>query len=237
MLQRLALPKGADVLDAGCGAGHVALYMAREGGLHVAAIDVVEHHVDKARRTFKRSGLPARQLTARRADYHHLEWIPEASLDGVYTMETIVHATDLETALRGFFRILKPGGRYVGHEYETRVLTAQETGSLAKDVDVVASLSAMPLDLMRPGRLRKALEDVGFVDVNVEDYSDNVRPMLRLFYCLAIVPYLIVKLLRLEKYFINTVAGAGGLPGQKHWKYISISATKPGGPVEASKTK
>lgn len=237
MLQRLALPRGAAVLDAGCGAGHVALHMAREGGLRVTAIDVVAHHVDKAQRAFARAGLRPGQLTARRADYHHLEWIPAASLDGVYTMETIVHATDLEAALAGFFRVLKPGGRYVGHEYETRVLTADETGPLARDVDVVVSLSAMPLDLMRPGRLKRTLEDVGFVDVNVRDYSDNVRPMLRLFYCLAIVPYLIVKLLRLEKYFINTVAGAGGLPGQKHWKYISISATKPGGPVEVSKTK
>lgn len=237
MLDRLALPKGASVLDAGCGVGHVALFMARQGGLNVTAIDVVEHHVEKARRNIRRSGLPEGRVTAGRGDYHNLEWIPDETLDGVYTMETLVHATDLDKALRGFFRILRPGGRLVGHEYETRVLASEETGALAWDVDVVVSLSAMPLDLMRPGHLRKTLEGAGFVDVNVRDYSENVRPMLRLFYCLAIVPYLIVRLLRLEKYFINTVAGAGGLPGQKHWKYISISATKPGGPLEASKTK
>lgn len=237
MLDRLALPRGATVLDAGCGVGHVALFMARQGGLDVTAIDVVAHHVEKAQRNFRRSGLPAGRVAARRGDYHHLEWIPDGSLDGVYTMETLVHATDLDAVLRGFFRILKPGGRLVEHEYETRVRTAGETGSLAGDVDVVVSLSAMPLDLMRPGHLKKTLEDVGFVDVDVQDYSENVRPMLRLFYCLAIVPYFFVKLLRLEKYFVNTVAGAGGLPGQKHWKYISISATKPGGPLEISKTR
>lgn len=152
-------------------------------------------------------------------------------------METLVHATDLDTVLRGFYRVLKPGGRLVEHEYETRVTRAEETGKLAGDTDFVIRYSAMPLDLMAPGRLRRALEGVGFVDVDIVDYSENVRPMLRLFYWMAIVPYFVVKLLRLDRFFINTIAGVGGMAGQEHWKYISVSARKPGGPVESAKTK
>ncbi|KAG8161226.1 hypothetical protein KVR01_009490 [Diaporthe batatas] len=187
MFERLNLPEGASVLDAGCGIAH---------------------------------------------------WIPDASFEGIYTMETLVHATDLERVLRGFYRILKPGGRLVEHEYETvNVALAEATGSLADDVTSVVSLSAMPLDLMREGHLKKTLEDIGFVDVNIRDYSDNVRPMLRLFYWMAIIPYFFVKILCLEKYFVNTVAGAGGLRGQKCWRYISVSASKPGAAVESAKTK
>lgn len=152
-------------------------------------------------------------------------------------METLVHATDLEAVLRGFYRVLKPGGRLVEHEYETRVTRAEETGKLAGDTDFVVRYSAMPLGLMAPGRLRRALEEVGFVDVDIVDYSENVRPMLRLFYWMAIVPYFIVKLLRLDRFFINTIAGVGGMAGQEHWKYNSVSARKPGGPVESAKTK
>lgn len=240
MLERLDLPRGASVLDAGCGIGHVALYMARQGGLCVTAIDVVEHHAGKAAGNVQKAKLPAGSaVTVRRADYHNLEWIPDESLDGVYTMETLVHATDLPKVLRGFYRILKPGGRFVGHEYETLVARSEETGGLAEDVEFVVTASAMPLAPMRPGNLKKTLEETGFVDVNVQDYSENVRPMLRLFYWLAIVPYYLVMLLpaSLKKHFINTVAGVGGLAGQTHWKYISISATKPGDPVESSKTK
>lgn len=203
----------------------------------VTCIDLVEHHVEKARRNIKRSGLPEGQVTARRADYHHLEWIEDESLDGVYTMETLVHATDLEKVLRGFYRVLKPGGRLVEHEYETLVTRSEVAGSLAGDVEFVVRYSAMPLDLMAPGRLRRTLEEVGFVDVDIVDYSENVRPMLRLFYWMAIVPYYIVKLLRLDRFFVNTVAGAGGLLGQEYWKYISVSARKPGGPAESAKTK
>lgn len=256
LFERLNLPEGSSVLDAGCGIGHVALYMARHGLVRISpqdwmatspphqtshqiltvtqqrvtAIDVVEHHVEKARRNIQRSGLPEGQVTAQRADYHHLEWIADESLDGIYTMETLVHATDLETVLRGFFRILKPGGHLVEHEYETRVNRAEETGKLAADTDFVVKYSAMPLDLMTPGRLRRTLEEVGFVDVDIVDYSENVRPMLRLFYWMAIVPYYIVKLLRLDRFFINTIAGVGGMAGYEYWKYISVSARKPGGP-------
>lgn len=67
------------------------------------------------------------------------------------------------------------------------------------------------------------------------------RPMLRLLYWLALVPYYVVTGLRLERYFVNTVAGmgGGGLAGQAHWKYMSVSARKPGGElvVESAKTK
>lgn len=237
LYERLDLPKGATVLDAGCGIAHVALFMARRG-LNVVGIDVIDHHLVKARRNIKKAGLPEGQVSVRKADYHNLEFFPDESFDGIYTMETLVHATDLERVLRGFYRILKPGGRLVEKEYETINLTdAKDTGTLADDVVSVVTLSAMPLDLMKEGHLKEKLEAVGFVDVQVEDYSENVRPMLRMFFCLAIVPYLIFKLLHVEKYFVNTMAGAGGLRGQKHWRYISVRATKPGGPLELELAK
>lgn len=237
LYETLDLPRGAAVLDAGCGVGHVALFMARRG-LDMTTVDVVAHHVTKARHNIRgASGLP---VTVRRADYHHLDFLADASLDGVYTMETLVHATDLECVLRGFFRLLKPGGHVAHHEYETvdvDELEGSGAGGLMDDVHSVVALSAMPLDPMRAGTFKKTLEKVGFVDVQVTDYSENVRPMLRLFFVMAIIPYLFVKLLHLEKYFVNTVAGAGGLRGQKYWRYISVKATKPGGPLEVEKTK
>lgn len=237
LFEKLAVPKGGAVLDAGCGIAHVALAMARNG-LKVTGIDVIDHHIDRAQRNIKASGMPKGQVTAIKADYHNLDFIPSESIDGIYTMETLVHATDLRRALEGFYRILKPGGRYAGHEYETiNVTTAKDAGSLADDVLAISIQSAMPLDLMKEGYLKQTLEDVGFVDVQIQDLSDNVRPMLRLFFWLAIIPYLLMKMLHVDKYFTNTVAGAGGLPGQKYWRYIAVQASKPGGPLESEKTK
>ncbi|ROT42543.1 methyltransferase type 11 [Sodiomyces alkalinus F11] len=237
MHTRLDLPPGSQVIDAGCGVGHVALFMANKG-LRVTAFDFTPHHVEKARRNVQRSGLPKGQVTVSRMDYHHLESIPDESHDGVYTMETFVHATDPAAVLAGFYRVTRPGGRIAMFEYDHEYESEEVLGHLARPMHQVNELAAMPMNMVsKKGYFKQLLEEAGFRDVVVEDYSENVRPMLRLFWALAIVPYFFVKLFHLEPYFINTVAGARGLEGQKYWRYVAITATKPGPEVEPPKTK
>ncbi|EEY16840.1 conserved hypothetical protein [Verticillium alfalfae VaMs.102] len=162
LLEALALPRGATVLDAGCGVGHVALHMALRGGLRVQAIDIYDHDLDAA---------------------------------------------------------------------------ATAGGWMAADMRRVNELAAMPTyQAARPGYFRALLEEAGFEDIVERDYSENVRPMLRLFYLLAIVPYLIVRVLRLEKYFANTLAGVLGYAAGEHCHYVAISARKPG-VLEGSKAR
>lgn len=256
----------ARVLDAGCGNGHVARYMARKG-LRVTAVDVVERHVRKAKKTAAKLAVEAEKkkeeggegvetetgsLEVRHMDYHHLETLDGESFDGVYTMETLVHATDPEKVLAGFFRVLKPGGRIAMHEYdnvleETEAHEQQQgdataattTGveekkkrpgeHLRRSMRQVNEWSAMPTNAASsPGAFKRMLEAAGFVDVEVRDLSDHIRPMTRLFYILAIVPFWIVSLLRIERYFINTVAGVGAYRGYGFWRYVQIEARKPG---------
>jgi sterol 24-C-methyltransferase len=221
----LDLPKGSRVLDSGCGAGHVALYMARRG-LRITAIDVVEHHVEKARRTAKKARATPEEMTVQRMDYHHLGAFSNSSYDGVYTMETFVHATDPATVLAGYYRILRPGGHIAMFEYDNHFDDPKSQG--AQSMTLINKWSAMPMNQRsHPGVYKKMLEDAGFTDIVVRDFSENVRPMLRLFYVLAIVPYYIITFLGLEKYFINTIAGVEGYRQRKHLTYVAISARKP----------
>jgi ubiquinone/menaquinone biosynthesis C-methylase UbiE len=238
LFQALDLPKDAQVIDAGCGIGHVALYMARRG-LRITGIDIIDHHITKAQRNIARAQLPPGQVTVQKMDYHHLEAIADQSHDGIYTMETFVHATDPETALAGFHRILRPGGRLVLFEYDHSVGVEEHIpAKVADEMHMVNKYAAMPTNARsHKGVFTRMLEDAGFTDVKVEDYSANIRPMLRLFYVLAAVPYFFIKLLRLERWFINTVAGAQGYLHQEHWRYVAITATKPGPRIEAAKTK
>lgn len=53
------------------------------------------------------------------------------------------------------------------------------------------------------GTLGALLENAGFCDVKTADLSENVKPMLRLFFVAAYVPYLIIKAFGLEAYFVN----------------------------------
>ncbi|KAI0533973.1 S-adenosyl-L-methionine-dependent methyltransferase [Xylaria digitata] len=244
LFRSLHVRRSARVLDAGCGNGHVARYMVRKG-LRVTGIDVVERHVRKAKKTARKlvGEKEGGSLEVRHMDYHHLDAFGDESFDGVYTMETLVHATNPERVLAGFFRVLKPGGRLAMHEYDNvledvereelrSVSTSKEKRpgkSLKRSMRQVNEWSAMPTNAVSsPGAFKRMLEEAGFVDVQVRDLSDHIRPMTRFFYVLAIVPFFIISLLRLERYFINTVAGVGAYRGYGFWRYVQIEARKPG---------
>lgn len=237
MAASLGLSSGAHVLDAGCGVGHVALHLARHFGYRVQGIDIVDHHLVKARQNIVRSRLPEGQVEVRKMDYHHLESLDEESFDGVYTMETLVHATEPMAVLAGFYRVLRPGGRLSLFEYDHDTLENSPNG-MAASMRKIKNFAAMPTNAVsHPGVFKSMLEDTGFTDIVVRDYSENIRPMTRLFVVIAYVPFLIITFFRLERYFINTVAGVESYRGYGHWRYVAISATKPGGFLEAAKNR
>ncbi|KAM7193231.1 S-adenosyl-L-methionine-dependent methyltransferase [Rhypophila sp. PSN 637] len=241
LAEALALPPHSQVLDAGCGVGHVALRMVQAHGLRITGIDIIDHHIAKARRNVSRANLAdPSSLTVQKMDYHHLEAIPSGSLDGAYTMETFVHATDPEAVLAGFFRVLKPGGRIALFEYDHELSdsSSETEKELASSMRKVNKYAAMPTnDRSHPGVFKKMLEDAGFEDVVVRDLSENIRPMARLFFMLGVIPWLFIRLFGLEKSFINTVAGVEMYRGRHRWRFVGISATKPGGPLEVGKSR
>ncbi|KAK9313234.1 S-adenosyl-L-methionine-dependent methyltransferase [Lipomyces starkeyi] len=225
LFNTLGLEIGANVLDAGCGVGHVAIHLAGRG-LRLQAIDVVGRHVQKAQRNVKAQGLEG-AVTVRKMDYHHLDGFADESFDGVYTMETLVHATDPEAAAREFFRVLKPGGSIAMYEYEHGDLNAARS-DLKVSIEKVNKYAAMPgYDRFDQGVVQRILQDVGFQEVVVKDLTTNVTPMLRLFFVIAYIPYLFITLLGLEPWFVNTVAGVAGYRARHICRYVAVSARKP----------
>ncbi|KAB8071041.1 S-adenosyl-L-methionine-dependent methyltransferase [Aspergillus leporis] len=223
----LNLSPGAYVLDAGCGVGHVAINLATKYGYRIQGIDIIQHHLDKARRNVARLGLPESQIAVQEIDYHCLKSFGSQTFDGVYTMEAFVHATDPEAVLAGFFHVLRSGGRLSLFEYDHQ-LNDNSPEAMVRSMQKINEFAAMPTNSRsHPGVFKQMLEDAGFTDVIVRDYSENIRPMTRLFYLIAYVPFLFVTLFGLERYFINTVAGVESHRGREYWRYLAISATKP----------
>jgi sterol 24-C-methyltransferase len=227
LFDTLGLKHGAQVLDAGCGVAHVAIHIA-EKGLLVQGIDIVDHHIMKAQRNIEAQGLKA-AVKVRKMDYHHLDAFAAASFDGVYTMETFVHATDPEGVLQEFLRVLKPEGKIALYEYDHRDM-GTVSKNLRNSMDKVNEYAAMPTNTrFDEGVLERMLEEAGFEDIVLEDLSLNIRPMLRLFFAIAIIPYLFITLFGLEAWFVNTVAGVQGYRGRCIWRYVAVSARKPAG--------
>ena len=231
LFKALDLQPGAKVLDAGCGAGRVAAYMASKG-LHVYAIDIVKEHVRLAQQYVKGRGLE-KSITVRWMDYHHLEELPDESFDGIYTMETLVHASDPEKVLGEFFRLLKPGGSLAHHEYEHPKLDdilRNVPNGLMERLDLINRRASMPAcGVFEYGVLPSMLKNRGFQDIQEDDYTDNLKPLLMFFYYIAYIPFLFIRLMGLEALFVNTDTGVQFYSVLKWrlWRYAAISARKP----------
>lgn len=225
LFKALQCSPGSRVLDAGCGFGHVALYMAEQGQYKVEAIDFMARHAARAQSNVEKAGMRS-AIKVRQADYHHLEFFDNASFDGIYTMETLVHSTDPLGVLKGFHRLLKPGGRIAMNEYDHEDLD-KAPKEFADAMRKVNTYSAMPANAsFNRDELKSLLIKAGFVDVELRDLSEHIVPMLWLFYIFAIIPYTIFKLLGLECHFVNTIAGVYSYKGRSIWRYVQVTGKK-----------
>ena len=222
----LSLRPGALVLDAGCGVAHVAAYLAREG-LRIDGIDLIDHHIEKAGRNLRLEGLQSR-LSIRKMDYQDLKTIESNRYQGVYSMETLVHASEPRRALTEFFRVLEPGGSIALYEYDHEPWSKMSTKEM-RIINLIVQQASLPgFALYETDFLPKVLEEVGFEEICIHDLSPHIKPMLRLFFITAVVPYLFLRLFRLERHFVNVVAGVHGYMGLgRAWRYVVISARKP----------
>lgn len=216
------------VLDAGCGYGLVAIHLAKRG-LHIEGIDIVERHVSRAQRNIAEENLQSK-ISVRKGDYHDLSPFTQSNFDGVYTMETLVHAAQLEVVLSEFFRVLKPGGHLSLFEYDHESFDRLESLD-RRSMKSMNDLSAMPSNQrFEFGVMEQLLKEAGFQEIAVRDISKNVTPLLWLFYIVALIPYMIIKLFHLDKYFVNTMAAVVTYQAAKKgvYRYTVTTAKKPG---------
>lgn len=106
-----------DLLDVGCGSGHMALELAREG-CRVTAIDADENAIELARKAQQSDRLVAtpEQLSYEIADVAHWRALPN-SFDVVVASRVLHHVADLPRVLRNIAEWLRPGGKLVCVEF------------------------------------------------------------------------------------------------------------------------
>ncbi|KIW73666.1 hypothetical protein PV04_01764 [Phialophora macrospora] len=216
LFTRLDLKPGSRILDAGAGSGYVAIRLA-EKGLNVEAVDITPLHVEDARRNVKARGLQDK-ISVRLGDYHNLTDFNDGSFDGIYTMETFVHADDPLRVLQNFYRLLRPGGVLVQNEADFN-----RNSELLQDVLRLSHCQ----NTLQEGVLTGMLEQVGFQNVHLDDLTDEVLPLWRLFGVIGYVPYQILRVFGLHTRFTNIMAG---VESYLHWgegRYVSVKAIKP----------
>jgi ubiquinone/menaquinone biosynthesis C-methylase UbiE len=103
----LRLARGSKALDAGCGAGHVTVALARDG-LEVQAVDIVERMVELTQQAARSAGVEERVETGI-ADVHELPFA-----DGTFSLAVAVGVLPWShspaRAIAELTRVLEPNG-------------------------------------------------------------------------------------------------------------------------------
>jgi len=168
---RARVQSGDRVLDAGCGVGGSAIWLARELGARVVGINVVPGDIDRGRWYARRRGV-ADRVTFELQDMTRTTF-PTGSFDVVWAIESVCHVPDKREFLAEARRLLKPGGRLVvADAFRRRRPFEQADERLLHDWLYPWAVQ----DLMTPGEFTAAAEENGFDRVHFEDVSDHVRP-------------------------------------------------------------
>lgn len=106
----LGLPQSARVLDVGCGAGHLAIELARLG-YRVEAVDRSEAMLQTTLANLKNAGV-LDLVAVRQLDIHTLDQ-PSASFDLVMVIGVLPWLDSIDQALRSSKRVLAPKGHLI----------------------------------------------------------------------------------------------------------------------------
>jgi sterol 24-C-methyltransferase len=219
----IGLPAGSKVLDAGCGIGNVARALAAHRALDVTGIDILDFNIAEARRRSTKAGLS--DLTRfQLGDYHQLDF-PDASFDGIYTMETFVHSANPKAALAEFARVLRPGGRLVMFEY-SRTPDDQVSAEANAAIRRVCDEAAMPAWLeLYHGVLDDMLVAQGFAVQRSVDITANMMPMASAFSVIGRFPFWVGRVTGLEYKVVNAMSARMMFCYPEAWRYGIHTAT------------
>jgi tocopherol O-methyltransferase len=178
LADQIGVRSGQRILDAGCGVGGSALWLARERGATVVGVTLVASQVERARQFAARAGLAGRVSFAQQ-DYTSTTF-PAGAFDVVWAMESVCHAPEKQFFAREARRLLKPGGRLGMVEY-MRVSRPLPTPADEELMRSWLSGWAIP-DIATPQEWTGWVSAADFADIEITDITPHVRPSLRRLY-------------------------------------------------------
>lgn len=196
LIKRLAgrarIPRGARVLDVGCGIGGSSLWLARNLGCSVLGLTISPVQARMATAQASLEGLD-HEVRFEVRDANHLALPPE-SFDAVWVIECSEHLTDKARFIESCARMLKPGGVLALCAWlVSDDFTSAEHANLV--AEICRGMLCPSLASMRD--YTGWIEASGFDSIEAEDLTRRVEQTWR--HCAALIERVEIKaLLRLS---------------------------------------
>lgn len=178
------IDKNSEILDAGCGVGGSAIYLAKHFGAKVTGITLSPEQLKLAQQNAEKAGL-SHLIKFEIGDFSRTRF-QDSNFDVIIGIESICYAEPKIDFIKEAYRLLKKGGRLVLAEN----LQAKEKLN-KKEHDILYTYGfngckVVSLDTVK--QYKSNLNEVGFKDFLHIDKSKEVRPSilrLRRFFYLA----------------------------------------------------
>lgn len=163
------IKEGEKVLDAGCGVGGSALWLARNRKCFVRGISLNKTQVEKAILSAK--GANVRNVHFEQKDYLNTDY-PPSSFDVIWGIESVCYANDKRVFLAEAFRLLKDNGRVIIADF----FKAKDLeGHAAEQMKKFTSSWAIN-DFAVLEEFQQQAREVGFRTVNSENITAAIMP-------------------------------------------------------------
>lgn len=177
LAERAQIRPGQRVLDAGCGVGGSAIFLARHYQCEVVGITLSSKQVDVATaNAAKASVRPCPQFY--QMDYTATSF-PAASFDVVWAIESVCHAPNKRLFIQESARLLRPGGTLIladgfanQDSYQGQEATQMSRWLKGWGVESLTTVHSFTQDL----------KESGFQDIQFQDVTQNVLPSSKRLY-------------------------------------------------------
>jgi tocopherol O-methyltransferase len=176
MAELAGIVEGEHVLDAGCGVGGAAVFLAGTFAARVTGISLSELQVETARKNVIKHKV--NKLT----EFHVADFVDtnfnDASFDVIWACESSSHGPDKKRMLKEWHRLLKPGGRLVILDFFKQPHLSPENENL---VQKWCDLWAMS-PLVTADQQSSFLSSHGFTIDHQEDLTSYIVPTIKWMY-------------------------------------------------------